>query len=60
MDSFCAENGQHIGVSKSQIKISKAGCVLTCVKLAGALYVFYDPQTEHTYKLPQSERAGNV
>ena len=56
MDSFCAENGHHIGVSKSQINISKAGCTLTCVRLGGALFVLYDPRTGHTYKLDDQQK----
>jgi hypothetical protein len=56
MDSFCAEDGHHIGVTKSQINTSKAGCTLTCVKLGGARFVLYDPQTERTYKLDDQQK----
>jgi hypothetical protein len=55
MDSFCAEDGQQIRVTKSQIN-SKAGCTLTCVKLGGAQFVLYDPQTERTYKLDDQQK----
>ena len=55
-DSFCAEDGHHIGVNKIQISISKAGCVLTCVRLGGALFVLYDPRTGHTYKLDDQQK----
>jgi hypothetical protein len=40
----------------SQINISRAGCTLTCVKLGGAQFVLYDPQTERTYKLDDQQR----
>ena len=56
MDSFCAEDGHHIGVNKIQISISKAGCVLTCVRLGGALFVLYDPRTGQTYKLDDQQK----
>ena len=56
MDSFCAEDGHHIGVNKSQQNTSTAGCTLTCVKLGGARFVLYDPQTERTYKLDDQQK----
>ena len=56
MDSFCAEDVHDIGVIKSQINTSKASCTLTCVKLGGARFVLYDPQTERTYKLDDQQK----
>lgn len=56
MDSFCAEDGHHIGVNNSHIGISKAGCVLTCVRLGGAQFVLHDPRTGHTYKLDDQQK----
>jgi Universal stress protein family/Protein of unknown function (DUF5818) len=56
MDSFCAEDGHHIGVNNSHIGISEAGCTLTCVKLGGAQFVLHDPRTGHTYKLDDQEK----
>ena len=56
MDSFCAEDGHHIGVNKSQMGLSQAGCTLTCVKLGGAQFVLHDPRTGFTYKLDDQRR----
>jgi len=56
MDSFCAEDVHDIGVIKSQITSSKAECTLACVKLGGARFVLYDPQTERTYKLDDQQK----
>lgn len=56
MDSFCADDGHHIDVTKSQKNTSRAGCTLTCVKLGGARFVLYDPQTERTYKLDDQQK----
>ena len=56
MDSFCAEDGHHISVTKSRQNTPKAGCTLTCVKLGGARFVLYDPQTERTYKLDDQQK----
>ena len=57
MDSFCAEDGHHIGVNNDQISISEAGCTLTCVKLGGAQFVLHDPRTEQTYKLDDQKKS---
>ena len=56
MDSLCAEDGSHIGVIKSHRNSSKAGCTLTCVKLAGAQFVLYDPENKRTYKLDDQQQ----
>jgi hypothetical protein len=56
MDSFCAEDGHHIGVNKSEMGLSKAGCTLTCVKLGGAQFVLHDPRTGSTYKLDDQRK----
>jgi hypothetical protein len=42
-------------VTKSPIN-SEAGCTLRCVKLGGAEFVLYDPQTERTYKLDDQQK----
>lgn len=56
MDSFCAEDGHHIGVIKSERNTTKAGCTLTCVKLAGAQFVLYDSETDRVYKLDDQQQ----
>ena len=51
MDSFCAEDGHHIGVVKGNMNTSKSGCTVTCVKLGGAKFVLYNPEMKRIYKL---------
>src|ERR1700674_5519118 len=45
-DSFCAEDGQHIGMFKNE-----KSCILTCVKSDGAQFVLYNSETKRIYKL---------
>ena len=56
MDSFCAEDGSHIGVIKSSMSSSRGGCTLACVKLAGAQFVLYDSRNKRTYKLDDQQQ----
>jgi hypothetical protein len=56
MDSFCAEDGHHIGVIKSSKNASNAGCTLACVNLGGAKYVLYDAARKRTYKLDDQKQ----
>jgi hypothetical protein len=56
MDSFCAEDGHHTGVTKGEKNTSKAGCTLTCVKLAGAQFVLYNSETKRIYKLDDQQQ----
>ena len=56
MDSFCAEDGHHTGVTKSEKNTPKAGCTLTCVKLAGAQFVLYNSGTKRVYKLDDQQQ----
>jgi len=51
MDSFCAEDGHHIGVVKGNLNTSRQGCTVTCVKLGGAKFVLYNPNSKRVYKL---------
>jgi hypothetical protein len=51
MDSFCAEDGHHIGVVNGNLNTSKQGCTVTCVKLGGAKFVLYNPNSKRVYKL---------
>jgi hypothetical protein len=55
-DSFCAEDGHHSGVIKSDKNTSKAGCTVACVKLSGAQFVLYSPVTKRTYKLDDQQQ----
>ena len=56
MDSFCAEDGHHSGVIKSNKNTSKSGCTLTCVNLGGAEFVLYNRETRRTYKLDDQQQ----
>jgi hypothetical protein len=56
MDSFCAEDGHHIGVIKTEKNTSKTGCTLTCVKLGGAQFGLYNANIKHTYKLNNQQQ----
>ena len=56
IDSFCAEEGHHPGVIKSEKDTSKASCTLTCVKLAGAQFVLYNSGTKRVYKLDDQQQ----
>jgi hypothetical protein len=56
MDSFCAEDGHHTGMTKSEKDTSRAGCTLTCVKLAGAQFVLYNSGTKRIYKLNDQQQ----
>jgi hypothetical protein len=56
-DSFCAVDGQHNGVTRNDKNTSKANCTLTCVKLGGAEFVLYNPNTKRTYKLNDQEQS---
>jgi hypothetical protein len=49
-DSICTE-GHHIAVLKSE-----RNCVLTCVKLDGAQFVLYNPETNRIYKLDDQQK----
>ena len=50
-DSFCAEDGHHIGMIKSEKK-----CILTCVKFDGAEFVLYNTETKRIYKLDDQQK----
>jgi len=50
-DSFCAEDGHHIGMIKSDIN-----CSLTCVKFDGAQFVLYNSETKRMYKLDDQQK----
>ena len=50
-DSFCAEDGHHIGIFKSE-----QNCILTCVKFDGAQFVLYNSETRHIYKLDDQQK----
>ena len=56
MDSFCAEDGHHIGVVKGNLNTSRQGCTVTCVKLGGAKFVLYNPNSKRVYKLDNQEQ----
>lgn len=45
-DSFCAEDGHHLGFIKSQ-----KNCIITCVKFDGAEFVLYNSESRRIYKL---------
>jgi hypothetical protein len=49
-DSICAE-GHHIEVLRSE-----RNCILTCVKLDGAQFVLYNPETNRIYKLDDQQK----
>jgi hypothetical protein len=50
-DSFCAEDGHHIGMIKSEKK-----CILTCVKFDGAEFVLYNTESKRIYKLDDQQK----
>jgi hypothetical protein len=50
-DSFCAADGQHIGMLKSE-----KNCILTCVKFDGAQFVLYNSDAERIYKLDDQQK----
>lgn len=50
-DSFCAEDGQPIGMSKNE-----KSCILTCVKFDGAQFVLYNSETKRIYKLDDQQQ----
>ena len=50
-DSFCAEDGHHIGMIKSD-----RNCILTCVKFDGAQFVLYNSETKRMYKLDDQQK----
>jgi hypothetical protein len=50
-DSFCAEDGHHIGMIKSE-----RNCILTCVKFDGAEFVLYNSETKRIYKLDDQQK----
>jgi len=50
-DSFCAEDGRHIGMIKSEKK-----CILTCVKFDGAEFVLYNTDSKRIYKLDNQQK----
>jgi hypothetical protein len=50
-DSFCAEDGHHIKVIKSE-----KNCILTCVKFDGAQFVLYNAETKRIYKLDDQQQ----
>jgi len=56
MDSFCAEDGYHTGVIKSNRNTSKMDCTLACVKLGGARFVLYSAEIKRMYKLDDQEK----
>jgi len=45
-DSFCAEDGRHLGMIKGE-----RNCILTCVKFDGAQFVLYNSETKRIYNL---------
>jgi len=49
-DSMCPE-GHHIAALKSE-----RNCVLMCVKLDGAQFMLYNPETNRTYKLDDQQK----
>ena len=50
-DSFCAEDGHHIRMIKSE-----RNCILTCVKFDGAQFVLYNSETKRVYKLDDQQK----
>jgi len=50
-DSFCAEEGRHLGMIKGE-----KNCVLTCVKFDGAEFVLYNSETNRIYKLDDQQK----
>jgi hypothetical protein len=50
-DSFCAEDGHHIGMIKGE-----RNCILTCVKFDGAQFVLYNSDTKRVYKLDDQQK----
>jgi hypothetical protein len=55
-DSYCAENGHHIGATKGNLNTAKAVCTRACVKFEGAQFVLFDKRMERTYKLDDQEQ----
>jgi hypothetical protein len=51
-DSYCAEDGHHIGMIKSE-----RNCILTCVKLDGAQFVLYNSKTRRIYNLDDQQKS---
>ena len=56
MDSFCAQDGHHNDVIKSDRNTSKAGCTLACVTLSGAQFVLYTPEIKRIYKFDDRQK----
>ncbi len=50
-DSFCAEDGRHLGMIKGE-----KNCILTCVKFDGAEFVLYDSNAKRIYKMDDQQK----
>jgi hypothetical protein len=50
-DSFCAEDGRHLGMIKGE-----KNCILTCVKFDGAEFVLYDSDAKRIYKMDDQQK----
>ena len=50
-DSFCAEDGHHIEIIKTE-----RNCILTCVKLSGAQFVLYNSEIKRIYELDDQQQ----
>ncbi len=50
-DSFCAEDGHHLGMIKGE-----RNCILTCVRFDGAQSVLYNTERKRIYKLDDQQK----
>jgi len=50
-DSFCAEDGRHLGMIKGE-----KNCILTFVKFDGAEFVLYDSDAKRIYKMDDQQK----